>query len=463
MLLGLVYAWSLFAEPLEAEFGWTRMGTSLVFTVSMVCLSLGHLSSGWLLPRTSPRVVLGLSAVCACAGFLLSSLSASLGQLVGAYGVLCGLAVGLGANCVMASALRFFPRRQGTVSGVLLAGVGLGPLLLGPLVSAAIAGWGWRAAMMGLAAASVVLLPLGALVLGRSAPEDAASGNSVGKVAGKAAGKETVQSESAGGGTSGVRTARTVASRDAGRGGTTDALAQAAREADAWMAATEGSAAPGPMTARAAVPGLPTARMVRTREFWLLFAWMVLLASAGLALISNAAPAVTDVLAAAGEGSAAAFAATGAVGILSGFNAVGRLAAGRLWDTGGARRTMTALSGALAVAMALCALAVVASSFALVVAGFLLLGMVYGGTVSVGSAFTARFFGMAHYALNYAVVSTNMMAASLVGPTIAGASRTLADSYLPAYVVLLAFAVISLALARTVPDCLCGDGTAAAE
>ena len=431
MLLGLVYAWSLFAEPLEAEFGWTRMGTSLVFTVSMVCLSLGHLSSGWLLPRTSPRVVLGLSAVCACAGFFLSSQSASLGQLVGAYGVLCGLAVGLGANCVMASALRFFPRRQGTVSGVLLAGVGLGPLLLGPLVSAAIAGWGWRAAMMGLAAASVVLLPLGALVLGRPVPEDAASGDGAGKVAGEGARKETVQGESAGGGTRSARTARTVAPRDAGCGGT-------------------------------AVLGLATAQMVRTREFWLLFAWMVLLASAGLALISNAAPAVTDVLGAAGAGSAA-LAATGAVGVLSGFNAVGRLAAGRLWDARGARRTMAALSGALAVSMVLCALAVLASSLALVVAGFLLLGMVYGGTVSVGSAFAARFFGMAHYALNYAVVSTNVMAASLVGPTIAGASRTLADSYLPAYLVLLVFAVASLVLARLVPDCAPVDGTAAAE
>ena len=84
LLLGVVYAWSMFVEPLEAQFGWTRAETSLVFTVSMACLCAGHLASGILLPRTSPRCVLLLAAALSGAGFLASAAGNSLGWFAAA-------------------------------------------------------------------------------------------------------------------------------------------------------------------------------------------------------------------------------------------------------------------------------------------------------------------------------------------------------------------------------------------
>ena len=36
MFFGLIYAWSLFVDPLEAEFGWDRSATSVVFTLSII-------------------------------------------------------------------------------------------------------------------------------------------------------------------------------------------------------------------------------------------------------------------------------------------------------------------------------------------------------------------------------------------------------------------------------------------
>ena len=92
LLLGVVYAWSVFVEPLEAQFGWARAETSLVFTVSMACLCAGHLTSGILLPRTSPRCVLLLAAALSGAGFLASAAGDSLGWFVVSYGICCGLA-----------------------------------------------------------------------------------------------------------------------------------------------------------------------------------------------------------------------------------------------------------------------------------------------------------------------------------------------------------------------------------
>ncbi len=44
LLLGIAYAWSIFVGPLENAYGWTRMQTSLAFTILMVGFSGG---SSW--------------------------------------------------------------------------------------------------------------------------------------------------------------------------------------------------------------------------------------------------------------------------------------------------------------------------------------------------------------------------------------------------------------------------------
>ena len=34
LCLGLIYAWSVFRAPLEAEFGWSKAQTSVTFSIS---------------------------------------------------------------------------------------------------------------------------------------------------------------------------------------------------------------------------------------------------------------------------------------------------------------------------------------------------------------------------------------------------------------------------------------------
>ncbi|HIY82768.1 MAG TPA: MFS transporter, partial [Candidatus Rubneribacter avistercoris] len=48
LFLGLIYGWSLFIAPLEADFGWARSDTSLIFTISMVFFCVGNLAAGTL-------------------------------------------------------------------------------------------------------------------------------------------------------------------------------------------------------------------------------------------------------------------------------------------------------------------------------------------------------------------------------------------------------------------------------
>lgn len=404
MLLGVIYGWSMFVAPLEATFGWARAETSLVFTASMVCLCAGHLVSGALLPRTSPRFVLMAAAVLSGAGFALSAAGNSVGWFALSYGVCCGLAVGLGANCVLATALLWFPDRKGAASGLLLAGVGLGSLALGMPVTAVIDAMGWRVAFALLAVVFFAALGAGSFVLRRPGAAEA------------------------GGGTG----------SDGGRG---PAMVGADSTA---MASGVGSA-----DSRAA-RSLTTAQMLCTGSFWLFFCWIVLMGTGGLALISNAVPAAADVVARSGAGSGALLFATTAMGLIGVANGVGRILSGWLWDRRGYRVALVAPPAAFAFAMVLCAGAEMWPHVGLVVAGFLLLGASYGASVAVGSALVGSFFGMGHYALNYAVASLNLLVASLIGPAVAAASWDGTDSYLAAYLVLAALALAALLLAALI-------------
>ena len=74
MVLGLIYAWSIFVAPLEGEFGWSRSQTSLTFSISMVAWSFGMLANGWLAWRLGLRARFAIGIALIAAGFALTSL-----------------------------------------------------------------------------------------------------------------------------------------------------------------------------------------------------------------------------------------------------------------------------------------------------------------------------------------------------------------------------------------------------
>jgi OFA family oxalate/formate antiporter-like MFS transporter len=165
LCMGLIYAWSIFVGPLEAEFGWTRSQTSLTFSISMLGFSLGGLSAGYLQRLTSPRFVVGLGSVLILAGFLACSQMQALWQLFVFYGVLGGVGVGLCYNTWLGSTLANFGDRTGFASGWLLMGFGLGGLILGNVASGLMySDIGWRMTFILIGAAvflvGVVTLPL---------------------------------------------------------------------------------------------------------------------------------------------------------------------------------------------------------------------------------------------------------------------------------------------------------------
>jgi OFA family oxalate/formate antiporter-like MFS transporter len=129
--IGMINNWSVFIGPLETEFGWLRSETSMTYSIVLVSFSLGGLLGGLMLKKLPSQLILCTAALLIGAGFILSSMITALWQLCLSYGVLCGLGVGMGYNNAMSTAVKWFPDKQGFLSGILLMSYGIGSSLWG--------------------------------------------------------------------------------------------------------------------------------------------------------------------------------------------------------------------------------------------------------------------------------------------------------------------------------------------
>lgn len=165
LLLGLIYAWSVFVLPIEREFSWNRSETSLAFTICMCFFCTGGLVAGFLSKRRPPRFIILLSSLFILVGFLFASRISSLAGLYLSYGCLVGFGVGLSYNTVISAVVRWFPDRVGLVSGLLLMGFGFGGMVLGTSCTAAIEKFGWRATFNWTGIVLFALIAAGAFII----------------------------------------------------------------------------------------------------------------------------------------------------------------------------------------------------------------------------------------------------------------------------------------------------------
>lgn len=157
---GIVYSFAAFIDALESEFGASRTGVSLIYSVSSALyFSLGALS-GVVADRLGPRIMVGAGLLAVGVGLIAASLGDSLFMVGLAFAVGTGLGVGMSYVPSVGAVQHWFLRKRGFASGLAVAGIGVGMLLLPPLAAALIALFGWRAAMVVLG----VLALLGAVV-----------------------------------------------------------------------------------------------------------------------------------------------------------------------------------------------------------------------------------------------------------------------------------------------------------
>ncbi len=161
------YTFGLFLKPLAESFGWPREATSAGFSVAALTLAAASPGLGFLLDRYKPRrIVLPCILVFSVAYASLALLTPHLLHLYSTFFVI-GL-VGNGTAYIGYSRAisTWFNRRRGFALSIMLAGTGLGAVLLPVLVQAVITHWGWRVAYLTLGLlAFAVGFPLTALFI----------------------------------------------------------------------------------------------------------------------------------------------------------------------------------------------------------------------------------------------------------------------------------------------------------
>ena len=151
----LLYAFSVFIKPLQAQFGWTVPEVAMAYAI--VCLLFGLMTfpAGRLSDKYGPRRVVLLGGLIMAFGFFMVSTitppdpavitaggdaarAAAKSQLYLLY-LYYGIIAGFGGGCVylppIATAPKWWPDRRALATGFAVVGLGLGSFIMAPLAT----------------------------------------------------------------------------------------------------------------------------------------------------------------------------------------------------------------------------------------------------------------------------------------------------------------------------------------
>lgn len=165
-------AFSLLYPAILDEFGWDRGTTAAAFTLGFVFAGAISPLLGKIMDAIDSRFLISASAVCVSLGMVLATYSTEPWHIYGTLGL---LVVGSGIMLTYVGHSMFLPtwfeKRRGLAVGLAFSGVGIGSIVLLPLIQSMIDEEGWRAACWFMAILlMVIVLPLN-LLLQRKSPE----------------------------------------------------------------------------------------------------------------------------------------------------------------------------------------------------------------------------------------------------------------------------------------------------
>jgi len=144
VVLGSVYAWSVFRTPLTKQFHWSISEVTLTFTICIVVLGFSAFFGGLWLGKVGPRTVAVTGAFLYGLGTFLASFSSAnhLWVLYVTYGLIGGIGQGFAYIVPVSVLVKWFPDRRGFITGVAVGGFGAGALITAPVATHLIASVG---------------------------------------------------------------------------------------------------------------------------------------------------------------------------------------------------------------------------------------------------------------------------------------------------------------------------------
>ncbi len=138
LALGSVYAWSVFLLPVMKTYGAPKAAANLTFSITLLALGITAGFGGYFQSRLGPRVIATLGGLLYGLGIILAGVTTpahNLFLLYLTYGILGGIGIGLGYIVPLAMLIKWFPDRRGFITGLAVAGFGLGALFTGQIAA----------------------------------------------------------------------------------------------------------------------------------------------------------------------------------------------------------------------------------------------------------------------------------------------------------------------------------------
>jgi MFS family permease len=152
--------------PLQHSFGWSRAIIALAAAIGIFLYGLMGPFAAALIQRFGVRRVVTIALIGMAAATGASSFMTVPWQLVATWGVLSGIATGCVANVLGAIIVnRWFTTNRGLAMGLLTASTATGTLIFTPALSAIATSAGWRPVVLTVAAATLLVAPLFALLV----------------------------------------------------------------------------------------------------------------------------------------------------------------------------------------------------------------------------------------------------------------------------------------------------------
>ncbi len=136
LCIGQAYATSVYKSSLVEHFNASQTEIGIIFSIAIVMLGSSAAVLGTWVDRQGPRKAMFASLLCWVSGFLVAALGIATSQLwlvyLG-YGVIGGIGLGIGYISPVSTLMKWFPDRPGLATGMAIMGFGGGAMVASPL------------------------------------------------------------------------------------------------------------------------------------------------------------------------------------------------------------------------------------------------------------------------------------------------------------------------------------------
>lgn len=123
-------AFSVFSKPLQLATGGDASQVALTLTIYQTFMAIFGILSGKIIDKSGPKKLMFVGGIVFGLGWALTAFASSIPMLYLTTGLIAGAGNGLLYNPSLNLALKWFPEKKGTMSGLLLASASVGPLAL---------------------------------------------------------------------------------------------------------------------------------------------------------------------------------------------------------------------------------------------------------------------------------------------------------------------------------------------